>query len=355
MAARALYAADVPPEQPRPQVTIADPRRPELPPEVIVHESTPRTSPRQRKGVVATILVVALLGGSVAVLQNHRATRVANQAILAAVQVAFANSTDLPELDHRPEVTVLVLRNDGPDPLQIKQVAVDDGTFAVVGAPSRLAAAELGRLVVRPTGPCPTDDNLPVPATMSASVVVRGLTTLVHLPVSSFAADTLRSDQRLRCGLIPLPTALAVQGTATERVAGGVHLHASLFTAGVRPLEVRRIQLARGLRLVSGPALPLLIPQQTAPQSIDQMVTIDLVVAVSSCRQALTYGGEDRPSGEDVWLTFARPGGQETYVAHLAEGGYSDQPQVSLTDGCFQPTSADPYEGTVLPAAVPTH
>ncbi len=108
-------------------MTIADPRRPHDPPDVIVHESAARSSPRQRKALVAVVLAVALLAGAVAVFQNRAATQAAHRATLAAVKLVFGNPADLPEPEHGSDVTVLVLRNDGPDRLEIKKFCPNCG------------------------------------------------------------------------------------------------------------------------------------------------------------------------------------------------------------------------------------
>lgn len=315
-------------------MTIADPRRPELLPDVIVHSSSARTSPRQRKALVAVVLAIALIGGAVAVFQNRAATQAAHRATLAAVRLAFGNGADLPEPEHGPDETVLVLRNDGPDRLEIKRFLVDDGTYLVVTAPTHLGAAELGQLVVRKTGRCPNVDDPLVPATMSVTLVVRGLTTVVRLPVTSFAAEALRSEERIRCGLPPLAGSMNVQSRTTVRVAGGVRIHAVLYAGGVRPLEVRRIQLAPGLRLVSGPHLPLLLPRQPDAHSVQRTINLDLVVAVTNCTQAQYSTGQDEPYSEDVWLTVAHPGSDETFVAHLSDLASTESDTIPLTDGC---------------------
>ena len=323
-----------------PPITIVDPNAPPIQADVLESGSDPRLRlptwrPRPKHVVIGLVLVVAVTGAALLVrdVRDDQAQRRIELALDRAAMSAVSLSAHLdgnfyPENSLRPVLT-LQIENDGPDPVQVSAVRLDD-TLLLPGAASRLDPGATAPYTFPTPSTCAKNAGRVSSYSIRVEVItVRGSRLTRELRVSAEDLEATNTNERERCGT-QLPADAFSADFGRPHVSHGwvvVPLHVA--NVSVLPLSLTRWQAPEGLSL-RAPEPPLTFQPRPA-DGYATPVDVRLSLKVKDCH---TWHDGSHPFRLQAGLHGRFEDG--TAQIPIARVGYGEGPDVFslLADSC---------------------
>ncbi len=271
-----------------PPITIRDPSRPAQHLDFLGNADDAAWRPGRRLRVLAAVLV-ALLATAGLGLQHVRAASqdaALDRAALRELAVVLSAAVQ-DAAQSRPTDVPLVLRNEGPDPITVVTVRLDQPGYATQAVQAPLAPAQNVTVVVTGTPVCGA--TVPDAGPQRVLVVVRDYRGGRRELTLSTAPEMLDQQVLLRvrkaCGLLPLQESVQLGALGTRRHADVVELDAALRDGGVLPAAIVGVEPDPGLHVATDPALPLRLrpASRTGADTVPLEQPLSLQLRVTDC------------------------------------------------------------------------
>ena len=284
-----------------PPITIVDPRSGEAGDVLAAGPEDRRApTPRQRRTLMAAGLVAVLVGTVVIAVDQLGADRAADRAAVDAVKLT-ADSASQPS--GPPDVGLLALRNEGPDPVRLLSAQLTGTGYARVRLGGRLEPGTSTGVPFRDTAPCgPALLTAPADAVTVQLVTARGATITREVPLSPQAFVAVNRPPRTRCGYLAADESLGFFVSTAKAVGDEVEVRGRVINDSVLAMSLLRLLPAPGLTLHTSPAPPFALPPQVSPARHDRGVAVTLRLRVHDCSTYLAGLRQSRRGLRDSFL-----------------------------------------------------